>query len=116
MICGAVILVLCAFSANAEAKGIPDGGGKKFARGELLLTVAPPLNKVEQAYLGDIASGAGAVVVKVYSALSLEESDPLLLLIRSETNDVETMTELLKADRRVLSMSPNRVVRVGTFR
>jgi hypothetical protein len=110
MVCGVVVLALCVFSAGVEAEGASEG--ENFARGELLLTVAPPLNEEEGAYLDDIASAADAVVVKVYSALSLGESDPLLLLIRSEANDVEKMMELLKADRRVLSMSPNRVVRV----
>lgn len=63
--------------------------------GELLLTVAPPGAEERMPYLDDIAAQAGATVVKVYAALSLGPDDPMLLFIRSDTNDTEEMLRLL---------------------
>ncbi|MDL2263621.1 hypothetical protein LJC31_03105 [Synergistaceae bacterium OttesenSCG-928-I11] len=82
--------------------------------GELLLTVAPPTDAGldRDDYLADIARLADAAVVKVYDALSLTPDDPLLLLIRSETLSTDEMAARLDEDERVLSATPNEIVRI----
>ena len=102
----AALIALCLVAVPAFAAQAPSQ-----TAGGLLLTVLPNEDGDRGAYLCDIAAGAGAVVVKTYTALSLSADDPILLLIRSDANDSETMMELLRTDRRVLSATPNRPIR-----
>ena len=94
------------------------GGTAAHAAGrvesELLLTVAPPGQDDgdRDAYLDSVARAADAVVVKVYDALSLTPEDPLLLVIRSETLGTDEMIARLEGDKRVLSATPNEIVRI----
>ena len=89
-----------AFAAELEEK----------IRGEVLLTVAPcPPDWEMEEYLDDIAAGAGAYVANTYTALAMTEDDPILLLIRSDTEDSEAMIAALDGDERVYSATPNRV-------
>lgn len=78
--------------------------------GEVLLTVAPcPPGVSVEAYLDDIAGVAGAYVARTYTALSMDEEDPILLMIRSETRGNDDMIKALAGDRRVYSATPNMV-------
>jgi hypothetical protein len=77
---------------------------------DLLLTVSSAGDVDRDAYLHDIASGAGAVVVKVYAALSLGPDDPILLVVRPQA-EPERVLEILREDVRVLSVTPNRRIR-----
>ena len=105
----AVMAVVCL----ALTGGVP-GYAADRVEGELLLTVAPQAdaNLDRDDYLADIARIADAVVVKVYDALSLTPDDPLLLMIRSETLGTDEMTARLADDKRVLSATPNEIVRI----
>ncbi len=88
---------------------LPASAAEKVS-GEVLLTVAPcPPDMDMDEYLDDIAASAGAYVASVYTALSMTEDDPILILIRSETNDSESMAAALADDERVYSATPNRV-------
>lgn len=91
-----------AFAAETEAE--------KNIRGEVLLTVAPcPPGWELDGYLDDIAASAGAYVANTYTALAMTEDDPILLLIRSETEDSDAIIASLADDERVYSATPNRV-------
>ena len=91
-----------AFAAEVDAE--------KMVRGEVLLTVAPcPPDWELDEYLDDIAAGADAYVANTYTALAMTEDDPILLLIRSETEESEAMIASLADDERVYSATPNRV-------
>lgn len=99
-ICLSLGLGVIAAQGSAEAAD--------YVEGELLLTAAPPEEGADRdVYLASIAEAAGASVVKVYSALSLTEDDPILLMIRSDTKSTDAMLEALKDDKRVISASPN---------
>jgi hypothetical protein len=70
-----------------------------------LLSVVTNDQGDREEYLEDIASTADAFVARVYSALSPDESSPILLLIYSKVNASNEMMAMLKGDARVLSMS-----------
>lgn len=110
------VAVLAALMALSVAVALPPGcalAADPEVPGELLLTVAPcPDGADVEGYLDDIASSAGAYVVRVYTALSMTEDDPILLLIRSDTKDNAYMLEVLKKDKRVYSATPNRIYRI----
>lgn len=104
----AAMIVVCLVWTGGAAAYAADG-----PRGEVLLTVWPPNAAADRdGYLAEIAQGAGAVVVKVYDALSLTPDDPLLLLICSETLNAEEMIAWLEYDTRVLSATPNETIRL----
>ena len=91
-------------TAFAEETG---GAGEKI-RGEVLLTVAPcPPDWEMDEYLDDIAAAANAYVANTYTALAMTEDDPILLLIRSETEESDAMAAALADDERVYSATPS---------
>jgi hypothetical protein len=103
----AVVAVCLALMGGTDARA------EERVEGELLLTVVPPADGCGRgAYLMSIALAADAVIVKVYDALSLTPDDPLMMAIRSSTLGTDEMLSRLADDERVLSATPNRILRL----
>lgn len=103
------LLALC-LSFGFTAMTAPASRAAEYAEGEVLLTVAPPGETERDEYLAQIASVADAKVVKVYSALSFTDEDPILMMIKSDTMTTKEMIALLEHDERVISASPNSTI------